>query len=250
MKGERLIEMEKYIREQRSVSLDTLCSVFNVSKNTVRRDVAQLIATTDIQKIYGGVSIQFNRIPPSFTERAAVNLPVKQRIGKYAASLVQDGDVIFIDAGTTTCQMINYMGEKKNVTIITHSLDVITRAFAYPNLNEIVISGTLNRKTYSFTNHFKLALQENNISKAFMAATGFTIENGATQAISDEFAIKKCAAIKSDQVILMAESYKIGTVCFLTYAHANRFSTIITDKQPNEKFTKAFNALGGSIIIP
>ena len=109
MKGERLIEMEKYIREQRSVSLDTLCSVFNVSKNTVRRDVAQLIATTDIQKIYGGVSIQFNRIPPSFTERAAVNLPVKQRIGKYAASLVQDGDVIFIDAGTTTCQMINYM---------------------------------------------------------------------------------------------------------------------------------------------
>ena len=250
MKENRLIEMERYIREKRSVSLDTLCEVFKVSKNTVRRDVAQLVRTTDIQKIYGGVSVQFNRIPPSFNERADVNLPSKQRIGRYAASLVQDGDVIFIDAGTTTCQMVNFMAEKKNVTIITHSLDVITRAFAFPNLNVIVISGKLNRKTYSFTNQYKFALQDYNISKAFMACTGFTIENGATQAISDEFAIKKCAALKSDRVILMAENQKIGTVCFLTYAKASRFSTIITDKEPNERFSKAFTDLGGEIIVP
>lgn len=250
MKGNRLIEMERYIREKKYVSLDALCELFKVSKNTVRRDVAQLVRTTDIQKTYGGVSIQFNRIPPSFNERATVNLPSKQRIGRYAASLVQDGDVIFIDAGTTTCQMVNYMAEKKDVTIITHSLDVITRAFAFPNLNVIVISGKLNRKTYSLTNQYKFALQDYNISKAFMAATGFTIENGATQAISDEFAIKKCAAIKSNRVILMAESHKIGTVCFLTYARASSFSTIITDKDPDEQFSKAFTDLGGEIIVP
>lgn len=248
MKVDRLTKMEEFIRDKKSVSLDELCEVFDVSKNTVRRDVAAICNRTDIHKIYGGVSVQYNRIPPSFTERAGVNVDVKKRIGKFAASMVEDGDVIFIDAGTTTCQMIDFLGDRKNVTIISHSLDVITRAFAYPNLNVIAIAGTLNRLTYSFTGQTGSdILKEYNIRKAFMSTTGFTIQNGATQAAPYEFALKEAATKKSDLVYLMIESQKIGRVCLLTYCTADRVNAIITDKMPNAEFTEKYTALGGRV---
>ncbi|MDY0290642.1 MAG: DeoR/GlpR family DNA-binding transcription regulator [Sphaerochaeta sp.] len=240
--------MEEYIREKRSVSLDELCAVFDVSKNTVRRDTAVICNRSDIHKIYGGVSVQYNRIPPSFAERLSVNAEVKRRIGKCAASLVEDGDVIFVDAGTTTCQMIDFLGDKKNVTIITHSLDVITRAFAYPNLTVIIVAGTLNRLTYSFTGQTGSdILKEYNIRKAFMATTGFTIPNGATQAAPYEFVIKEAATKKSDLVYLMIESQKIGRVCLLTYATADQVDAIITSKAPNAEFMESYTALGGRV---
>ena len=74
MREERLTQMEAYIRTHRSVSLDTLCEVFGISKNTVRRDIGEIVARTDIRKIYGGVSTQYNGlIPPPFIERSGVN---------------------------------------------------------------------------------------------------------------------------------------------------------------------------------
>jgi len=249
MKEDRLTKMEEYIREKNSVSLDELCEVFDVSKNTVRRDVAVICERSDIHKIYGGVSVQYNRIPPPFTERSSVNTDIKRRIGKHAASMVEDGDVIFVDAGTTTCQMIDFLGDRKNVTIITHSLDVITRAFAYPNLTVIAISGTLNRLTYSFTGQTGSdILKEYNIRKAFMAATGLTIQNGATQAASYEFAIKEAAAKKSDLVYLMIESQKIGRVCLLTYCTTDKIDAIITEKMPNADFMEKYSAVGGRVF--
>ena len=249
MKEDRLAKMEEFIREKKSISLDELCEVFDVSKNTVRRDVALICNRSDIHKIYGGVSVQYNRIPPSFTERSSVNTEVKRRIGKFAASMVEDGDVIFVDAGTTTCQMIDFLGDRKNVTIITHSLDVITRAFSYPNLTVIVISGTLNRLTYSFTGQTSSDIfKEYNIRKAFMASTGLTIQNGATQAAPYEFAIKEAASRKSDLVYLMIESQKIGRVCLLTYCTVDRINSVITEKMPNAEFMEKYTALGGRVF--
>lgn len=94
MREERLSKMEAYIRLQKSVSLDTLCEVFGISKNTVRRDIADIIARTDIRKIYGGVSIPYNKIPPPFEERMSINTDKKDCIGRLASSLVEDGDII------------------------------------------------------------------------------------------------------------------------------------------------------------
>ena len=109
MREERLSKMEAYIRLQKSVSLDTLCEVFGISKNTVRRDIADIIARTDIRKIYGGVSIPYNKIPPPFEERMSINTDKKDCIGRLASSLVEDGDIIYVDSGTTTCRIIDYL---------------------------------------------------------------------------------------------------------------------------------------------
>lgn len=251
MREERLVKMEAYIRSRKSVSLDTLCQVFNISKNTVRRDVADIVARTDIRKTYGGVSISYNKIPPPFEERLTLNMEAKDYIGKLAAALVEDGDIIYVDSGTTTCRIIDYLGERSNVTVLTHSLDVINRAIRYPQLDIISLSGALNRKTLSFTGQSTIdVLQSCNISKAFMAANGVTVQNGATQSTSIEFAIKKSVVERSHDVYLMVESRKFGGVSLFTYCPLDRIDMIITEAPPPEDFAEAYHELGGRIICP
>lgn len=251
MREDRLTRMENYIRDNKSVSLDKLCEVFDVSKNTVRRDVGEIVARTDIRKIYGGVSVQYNKIPPPFSERSSVNLAEKERIGRCAAQLVEDGDIIYVDSGTTTCHLIDHLQGHRNITILTHSLDVINRAVPNPELNILSLSGSLNRKTLSFTGQSTIDVLANcNISKAFMAANGVTIQNGVTQSTSIEFAIKKNVVARSDRIILMMESRKFGAVSLLTYCQLDQIDAIVTEKLPDQAFIDAFSELGGSIITP
>lgn len=251
MREDRLARMEAYIRDHKSVSLDTLCEVFDISKNTVRRDVGEIVSRSDIRKIYGGVSVQYNKIPPPFAERSTINMAAKDLIGRMAAELVEDGDIIYVDSGTTTCRMIDYLEDRCNVTIVTHSLDVINRALLNPELTLVSLSGTLNRKTHSFTGQSTIdVLQDCNISKAFMAANGITVQNGATQSTSIEFAIKKSVVNKSEHIYLMAESRKFGTVSLLTYCPLEKIDVIVTETLPDDAFCDAYRELGGRIVAP
>jgi len=250
MRENRLIQMEDYIREKQSVSLDELCEKFDISKNTVRRDIAEIIARSDIRKTYGGVSAPYNQIPPSFSERANVDLDKKQMIGRAAAELVDDDDIIYIDSGTTTCQMIDYLKDRKGLTIITNSLDAINRAAQYPEITLVSLSGNLNRKTSSFTGLSTIeVLKDYNIGKAFMAANGITVKSGATQSTPIEFAIKKTVVSRSRKVYMMVESRKFGESTLLSYCQLEDIDKIITEKSPSAEFCKVYSELGGEIIV-
>lgn len=251
MRGNRISKMEDYIREKRVVSLDELCEYFGVSKNTVRRDINEIVSRSDICKVYGGVSVERSKIPPPFNERSNVNLGAKELIGECAAKLVEDGDIIYVDSGTTTSHLIDNLTGKKNITVITHSLDVINRAVENPEISVISLSGTLNRKTFSFTGQSTIdVLKDYNISKAFMAANGVTIQNGATQSTSIEFAIKKTVVSRSDTIILMIENHKFGGVSLLTYCNLRDIDMIVTNKKPFPEFIEAYEAMGGKLIVP
>ena len=104
MRTKRIDEIELYIREKKSVSLDTLCEVFNVSKNTIRRDIATLEQSGKIKKVYGGVTIAdfpASKMLLPFSIRHQSLMQEKRLISQLAASHVCDHDTIFIDSGTT-----------------------------------------------------------------------------------------------------------------------------------------------------
>ncbi len=128
MKYGRLKEMEEYIRKNKSVSNNELLEHFNISIQTLRRDLKTFEDQGAITKVYGGVvyndESQKNAVSP-IAERAMIASREKDYIGRLAADLVEDGDVIFIDSGTTAYRMIQYMNDRKNVTVISHCLDVM-----------------------------------------------------------------------------------------------------------------------------
>ena len=234
MKSIRIKQMEQYILEHDLVSMEELRNKFNISMNTVRLDVAQLVSKGAIRKVYGGVcSNQKDNLVP-FEERQAKNIQGKIACGMAAAKLVEDGDIIFIDSGTTTMYMVDYMRECNSVTVITNNLNVINRAIAIPSINLICLPGTLERKTNSFASADTVrALEKYNINKAFMASSGITHSGMVTNASPLEYEIKKAAITGSHQKILMIDSSKYGKSGMLTYAKLSEMEAVIVDENVN-----------------
>lgn len=131
MRSQRIAEIEQYIYANKTVTLDELCEVFQVSKNTIRRDIEEIVQNPDIVKTYGGVMInnQTKKLLVSFAERNINHQDVKRKIAEKAASLVEDGDSIFIDSGTTTLYMLEYLKNKK-ITLLTNNVEEIKLIFS------------------------------------------------------------------------------------------------------------------------
>ena len=239
MKTHRIKNVEEYILKNESVSLDKLCDVFKVSKNTIRRDIKELLEKGKIKKIYGGVTINQKKLVP-FEERNIKNHAEKKATAEIAAAYINDGDIIFIDSGTTTMWLIDYL-KNKNITILTNNLSAIVSALPYPNLNIISLGGTLKRKTNSFVgNSTSLVLKDYNISKAFMAATGISIARGATNSSVEEYELKKLIVEKSDEIFLLVDSSKFDSISLMTYSPLENLDYIITNKTPPKKYTDFF----------
>ena len=216
MRTKRIDLIERYIEEEKLVSLDVLCEKFAVSKNTIRRDIEELVKKGVVEKVYGGVSF---KVPPSDTplvpyeKRHTVLNTEKDTISKKAASFVKEGDIIYIDTGTTCLNMVDYLAHVP-CTIITNSLRIFMKAVQYPDLQIISLPGRLNRDTLSFVgSEIPTYLRTYNITKAFMASTGVTIQNGLTNASADEYAIKKNGCRKQPDPLFTLRPYKIREIC-------------------------------------
>ncbi|MCQ4635701.1 DeoR/GlpR family DNA-binding transcription regulator [Anaerovorax odorimutans] len=239
MRTKRIDSIEQFIEQEKSVSLDTLCEEFEVSKNTIRRDINELVKKGTIKKVYGGVTV-------NQTAESQPLLPYQQRhdsfaeekdaICRLAVEHVNDGDNIYIDTGTTCMNMIDHMADI-NCTIITNSLHVCWKAVPYPNLKVISLPGILKRETLSFvgsdvTNH----LQTFNITKAFMACAGLTVNNGVTNASTEEYLIKKAVIENSRQHYLLTDHSKFDRASLMTYCGLEEIHHIITDMAPGKKY--------------
>ena len=250
MRDLRLQEMEKAIREAGTLSMDELCRRFDVSMHTVRRDVAELENRGIVDKVYGGVTIAENGLflPPPYLERASISAEHKTACCRAAAALVEDHDVIFIDSGTTMTSFAECLAERKDVTIVTHNLKVMERAFPYENLQVIMLPGRLRRKTRSSTGvETVAAIRQYNISKAFMATTG-TTERTVTNSFAHEFEIKQAAMTFVPERILLLTHEKFGRAGLMNYASFSDFQTIVTDRLPPEPYLTALRESGARLI--
>lgn len=236
MKLLRIQEMEAYILKNGSASLDELCKEFNVSKNTIRRDINKLVENGVIRKVYGGVTAVEKSLV-SFENRKVRNQAEKTRIAREAANFIKDDDLIFIDSGTTTKSILSALDPNISITVLTNSLDVINAATGFERIHLIVIGNSYKHKTRSFVGIDEAAiLQKYNIHKAFMSATGVSIAHGLTNADQLEYEIKKIAAEKAREVFLLADQSKFGKSTLLTYAPFNRIDHLITSAPLDKEY--------------
>ena len=240
MKDNRINEMKDYIEEMGTVSMEALCAKFKVSMTTVRRDINELLGGGEIEKVYGGVRKKARVNLIEFKVREVSNIEAKTSIGRMTAELLYDQDIIYIDSGTTTAAVIDYLSDK-SVTIVTSSLEVIEKAVEYENIKLICLTGIYNKATNSFAGmDTPGSLNKYNITKALMAASGVTIESGLTHASPWEYEIKTAAVEKADEVILMVDHTKFDTVTLVTYCSLNHIDKVVTDVRPADKFVRFF----------
>jgi DeoR family myo-inositol catabolism operon transcriptional repressor len=251
LKEHRIEEIKKYILAKERATIEELCSLFNVSVNTLRRDINALERNGTIKKVYGGIVLKDKKTTEPFDSREEKNIQAKQIIARLARNFVKDGDIIFIDSGTTTMQMIPYLSDLSSLTIITNNLNVIVSALPYPNLNILCTGGTLFRTANSFVDTDVVNyLKKYNISKAFMACTGVSIDKGITNSSSFEYDIKKYVVENCGKPILLADSTKFGRVSLVTYSELKDISVLITDKTPDNDFCQYFDVHSIRLVTP
>lgn len=242
MRSNRISDIEDYITQYKTVSLDKLCEVFNVSKNTIRRDINELTEKGSIKKVYGGVSLIEKPTLVPFNERNTKNTNLKYTIGERCANFIEDGDIIFLDSGTTTLTVVDHLKDKQNLTIITNNLEVIIKAMSLPDLNVIALPGNLIRKTSSFVGVDTVSvLRKYNINKSFMASTGISIECGITNSHPLESEIKKVAMEKGIEIFLLVDSSKFDNSSLVTYSQLKDIDYLVTDKKPPKKYVDFCN---------
>ncbi|WP_313579305.1 DeoR/GlpR family DNA-binding transcription regulator [Lacrimispora sp.] len=242
MRISRIDQLEQYILEHRTASIDAMCEEFKISKNTLRRDLEILVARGTVEKVYGGVIACENASPipnlVTFHERAGRNAQSKQRIAALAASFVREKDIIFIDSGTTTMSIVDHLAHLSTVTVITNSLQVINKSMNYPNINLIVLPGSLKRDTASLVGSSCVEyLEDYNIVRAFMACTAISLQAGVCNASTEEYIIKKTALKKSQKHYLLADSSKFGRTSLMTFGEIGQFDCILTEQMPDEEFS-------------
>lgn len=242
MKFNRLLELEKYLSTHHSATNEELCTHFSISLQTLRRDLKELEEQGLITKVYGGVvlnasSIHSQKSIPAISERLHLHQQEKEHIGQLAANLVENNDVIFIDSGTTACQMIPYLKDK-NVTIISHSLDVLLSARDYDNLEVIALGGKYNREVNTY--QADTSQYNYNYSKAFIATVGISIQKGLTNTDVQEGKIKQNIILNSAQTYVVCDSSKFDEVAFHHFSDFDSIAGIISEKEPSETYMKFF----------
>lgn len=248
MKISRLNALEQYILTQKTVTIDDLCQVFDVSKNTIRRDLNELEARGQICKVYGGVTANTVVSVPLRTSASPTD---KNTIGQLAASEVRDGDTIFVDAGTTALCLLQYLSSRRRVTVVTHALSVMRETARYENLNLISLGGVYAPASDSFVGLSAYeTLSSMRLNKAFMATNGVSIEHGITHNTFLEAEMKKGAVQHAQQVYVMADCSKMDKSGTISYAPFSQITALITERRPAEKFVKYAQTHGVRLVFP
>ena len=253
MKIDRRRKIHETLKEVHNISINDLCEMFGVSKNTIRRDIADLEEKGIIEKVYGGIVLAETPedAPEPFAFREARNLAAKKIIGRLAAALVSDGDVIYIDSGTTTMHMVPYLLEKQGLTIVTASVHVINMAVTYSHLNVISTGGTFYAPSKAFVGPQVIeCLHRYNVTKAFLASTGISLEHGATNTSPLECEIKQCLMEKPCPHILLVDDSKFNMATLMSYTPLRDLDCLATNEMPPEDYIRYFEKNNVRLIVP
>lgn len=252
MRLDRLSSIENYILQQGSVSLENMAEKFHLSVNTVRRDVIELESRGCILRVRGGAIAKGKpKSPEEIDSRQQKNAEAKRIIGALAAELVQDGQTIFIDAGSTTRNIVPHLSTKVNITIVTNSVNVLVEAAKLPNVTLIVLGGEYSATSDSFHSYSAIEDMANfNFDISFLGTTGISVDGGLTTATFMESKFKTSAMRRAKESVVLADRSKYGIRSTSKFAELSEASAIVSDGLFPEDILRYCESFGIRTIVP
>ncbi len=242
-----ILEREGVVRN------NELKDLLSVSTATIRSDLRELEKAGVCEIVWGGaVSKRFpvGDYGSRLQERSKLHPEAKRRIGARAAQLVEVGQTIIVDAGTTTVELVHHLSrDLEYLRIVTPALNVAAAAAQFPNVELFMTGGVLRHLTRSLIGPQVLrALELFNADWVFLASGGFSIEHGVTTSNMLEVEVKRTMVQRAARVALMADSSKFGQVRSLTVIPMSEVNVLITDTNLGDKETAALEELGVQVL--
>jgi DeoR family fructose operon transcriptional repressor len=248
---ERKQTILQLIEKNEKVTVPELSKVLNVSGATVRTYLRELEKASFLRRTHGGAMANSKasfEVNPK--DKEIKNIEEKKSIAKEALNLIDDGDTIILDTGTTTLYLADILDSKKNLTVVTNDIIIAKRLENNDNINVILIGGLMKKNFHCTVGTLGLSMISNMaIDKVFMATNGISPLKGASTPEINQAEIKKSMISVSDKVIFLCDSSKIGTNYFLNFAKIQQIDTIITDRKLNDKMKNQFESQGIEIIL-
>jgi len=227
---ERKLRVVQLIEEHGKATVTELCSRFGVSSATVRNDLRDLQEAGMLARTHGGAIRKGKTGFELFTkDREIRNLAAKQAIAQAAIDMIEDGDRIILDTGTTTLQLARLVGLRNNLTVVTNDLE-IARTLEDIGSVEIVVLGGIVRRGF----HCTITVDDRDgmgllADKAFMGANSFSLERGAMTPDIRQARMKKAMIAMSNKIILLCDGAKMGKASFAQFAGPGEIDTLVTD---------------------
>lgn len=230
LKNQRLEIIKELVKKEKIVPIDRFLEVLDVSESTIRRDLDTLEQMGFLKRIHGGVQyIPKIKDEIAIEKKLLTNSEEKRIIARYAASLVEDGDCIYLDAGSTTYSMIPYLRGKR-ITVITNGVPQI-EALMKVGIETHVVAGQVKPTTGAIVGELALEyLSHFYFDKAFLGVNGISFEHGFSTPDIREAAIKEMALKRSHQCYILADSSKFGQNYLAKIADLDA-ATVICDKE-------------------
>lgn len=251
MLHERLEVIMKMIAENGMVKAADLTKQFGMSIETVRRDLELLEGKGLLKRVYGGaISNDSRGIERIYTRRDCYHIDEKKAIAKRTAEMINDGEAIIIDLGTTTLEVAKCLSDKKHLTILTNSLHVGMEVVKNKSFHVYMLGGELRNGDFS-TSGFLTgnSLKHFHVDKAILGASGVSEKNGVTDYHVEEANARRSMIDSAEQNILCVDSSKFGLSALVQVCELSRINTVVTDWKVGTSVVNLFESLNTRLEV-
>ncbi|CAI1774117.1 HTH-type transcriptional repressor glcR [Serratia quinivorans] len=234
-----------------SVRVEQLSTQFSVSSVTIRSDLRQLEKSGCAVRAYGGAMLnkQFAFDRP-LQDKGRLNRDVKYAIACAAAELVNDGDAIILDSGSTTSQMAQQLVGKKDLVVMTNALNIAFELANNEQVDLMVVGGSVRRKSWSlYGPAAEQHMRQFRFDKLFLGVDGFDLQSGITTPDPGEAQLNRAMCDVAREVIAVADASKFGRTSFCMIREIGQIQRLVTDSRIPESYLHALNHLGVDVII-
>ncbi len=233
---ERRVRILELIREHKKMTVAELCRRLEVSPATMRGDLRDLDREGLLVRTHGGA---MERWRASFeqvsSKRSNKNLQAKQAIAAEADRLVDDGDTILLDTGTTTLELARRLLARRALTVVTNDLEIARTLEEAPGIQLVLLGGMIRKGFHCTVGPAGLRMADDlRVDKAFMATNSLSLEAGAATPDLQHAETKKAMIAIARRVVLLCDSSKIGKQSFVRFADLGQIDTFITERLGDE----------------
>ncbi len=236
-----------------SISVRELHERFNVSEVTIRKDLNNLSERNLIIRTHGGALRKIyeeTKDDLSINNKKLYNRPAKQAIGRLASTLIEDGDTIVLDSGTTTLEIARNLEHFHNLTIITNGLNIAGELLNYKRFNVIVLGGNVRTQSQSTVG----PIAESNLKifysdKLFLGVDSFSLENGLSTPNIEEANINRTMMSMAKEVVAVFDSTKVNRRSFAFIGKVDEVNTIVSDSNMPQNVRSQIKSRGINLHI-
>ncbi len=228
--AERMTKIVEIVDSRGIVSVKELSDLLNVSLMTARRDLSTLERHGMVRRTHGGVlSMKYNRDAPYGT-RSRLDVSEKSAIGRKAAEMVEEGDVVFLGSGTTVAHMASALSHKVGLTIVTSSFQIVNELAGEQGITLIFLGGIVKGDTYSTVGQTaERELANYHFQKAFLGVSGILPDKGVFNSDFLISAVEKVVVAKSQKIFVLADHTKFARSALVHICPMEQVTGIITD---------------------